>query len=219
MVGESVKLADVEGRALARLKEGVAEGVVWDTTTGNGNDAERQVRTLSKSFVTEVAPNIAPQAIERRRRAQFLENVIISGQSDAEETDAINDWKCGKMLGNYHGQLGAYSLLRRGEGAGVTRLSLWHLPRVPVKKPYPGAYRHNVDVDIAERAAWATIQHIIRDVRQFLATRDPWSFAANPSSVICGDKYCRAYGTPWCELTMPRATVIIGTLTQTVGIK
>jgi len=206
--GRAVSKNDAEERSVCNLRETIKTGVQWDPTTPEQNTAERQLRTLARSFVDEVAPAVTPVIIESRRRAKFLDGVTISGQPDVEEPGAISDWKAGSKLGSHHGQLGAYSLLKRGgEGGTLTRLSVWHLPRVPARKPYPGARRHDLDVNVCERAAWATIQHIIRDVRQFTETKDPWAFQANPGSMLCSYKYCRAFGTSWCELTAPRATV------------
>jgi len=68
-----------------------------------------------------------------------------------------------------------------------------------VSKPVP--------IAPAETAATNIIRHIEGDLRTFregdparrILPGDPWSFVANPASILCSPKYCPAFGTQFCR--------------------
>jgi hypothetical protein len=33
---------------------------------------------------------------------------------------------------------------------------------------------------------------------------DPWAFQSNPNSVLCGERFCPAWGTDFCRDWMPK---------------
>ncbi|CAO3439801.1 hypothetical protein [Azospirillum argentinense] len=51
------------------------------------------------------------------------------------------------------------------------------------------------------------IRHIQTDLKiwregdpvQGIEPGDPWAFAANPSSKLCSDRFCPAWGTAFCR--------------------
>ena len=200
--GANFRQADAEEISIVKLREQTAEGNVWDTVTGNMNTAEKQTRRLTSVFYNELAPIIKPELVENRRNAIVAPGWELSGQSDTETIDeTIRDWKTGAESRPYHSQFGGYSLLRRSQGGTKpVRLIMHHLKRVAIDKPQPPVASIEYNVATAERAAWAIIAYIMRDMRNFLKTGDPWSFPCNPMSMMCSEKYCPCYKSTFCEL-------------------
>jgi hypothetical protein len=182
------------------LKE-TTDGVIFDTTTTSNNDAFRQIQTLSASVKYEIIPNVSPVSVEPEGMSAAWEGIELCGRWDLEEPDGIDDYKSGKLR-PAHAQLGGYSLLRKSHGKPrPERLTVFHLPRVSIKKTYPGSAKYNYSVDVCERAAFTTLQHIIRDIKNFQASQEPAAFQANPMSMLCSPKHCSAFGTDFCEIT------------------
>lgn len=202
--GFKVNLNDATDVGVASVKKGIIESdiIVWDNTTPNPNHAEQQVVQLSKSFFYDVAPKIEPEDVEVYRKATIADDYELSGHCDIETVgDEILDWKT--SLRTYHAQYGAYSLLRRSnDKSKATKCGTLYLPRTALKKVYPGAQRLEYPVDACEREAHTRIKYIIRDIENFRRIQNPAAFPCNPMSMMCGEKYCPAFGTPWCEISI-----------------
>jgi hypothetical protein len=200
--GADAQIKDAQELSIIELRKQTAAGSLWDNTTSNQNTAERQTLRLTTQVNSDLAPTINPELVENRRKAVIAPGWELSGQSDTETTDAvIRDWKTGAVLRQYQAQHGGYSLLRRSQGGTrPSRLIMDHLKRVAIDRPQPPVMSVEYDISMAERAAWGTIKHIMRDIRAFLKSGDPWCFACNPMSMMCGDKYCPAWGTAFCEM-------------------
>jgi hypothetical protein len=192
--------SDVIDRSVEKLREITQNGVLYDTITGKLNDAEQQVITLVGGFKKQILPGITDVTrCEQSRRAIALE-FEITGSSDIETVNSIPDLKFGNKCRPYHGQLGVYSLIRSAEGdSKPERLYVIHGPRTPVKKTFSGFTIIDYDVDMCEKIAWVTMQHIKSHIDAFDKKSDPMVFPANPMSMMCTDKYCPAWGTKWCE--------------------
>jgi hypothetical protein len=178
-------------------------GVMFDVTTPNNNTAEKQLVQLTSAFYSVIVPHVNPEKIEDNRVVTIRWGYSLSGKSDCETVEPdILDWKFGSKLSNHTEQFGAYSLIKRAhENRRVIALKQYHIPRTPIKKPFPGVTVVPYDPIISERAAQNTIKHIIRDCENFLRTKEPWSFAANTMSMLCSSKYCSVHGTNFCELS------------------
>jgi hypothetical protein len=202
MQGERHDRNDVIDAALSSLHTETAGGVSMDETTGTMNDAEKQVLFLSSAFESDVLPLVNAVELEYRSTARISEDAELSGRFDLEDADeTIDDWKYGSKLRYYGSQLGGYSILRKSRmGKSPKRLSIYHLPRFPVKKTYPGTSRYFYEVEACERAAYYTTMRIKADIERFIKTSNPWCFPANPMSVLCSDKYCPARGTSFCDV-------------------
>lgn len=201
--GDTGKLNDMIELSLTKYKIEIMKcPVSWDSTTTKKNDAECQIIGLCGVFMAEVAPEVKPiRKAEQRVKAQIEEGFELSGKPDLDTEFGIEDWKSGTVIRPHHQQLGGYSLLKRThEGMSPAGLRLWHMKRVAVGKPQSPVKKIIYHVEECERAAFATIKHVIRDVRNFQANQDPWSFAANPMSMMCSDKYCPAWGTAFCTM-------------------
>ena len=193
-------LAEGVEMGIAGLHEEVKDGVEFDNTTTTVNDAEKQIITLSQSVLYDIIPGLDIVTCDPPPLRATIEGLEFTGRWDIEEPDGIDDYKSGTAMRPCHAQLGGYSLLRKSAGKDrAQRLTQIYLPRVPVKKAYPGATRINYNVDVCENVAYSTIKHIVHDIRNFEKSGSPQVFLANPCSMLCGSKYCAAWGTEWCE--------------------
>lgn len=198
--------------AIQTLKDEVAKGMTYDSRgpTYSRSDAEIQVVRMARVYQAEIAPGIHPIMVEERLIAQVSDSVILSGQPDvvAREPGAIKDLNTGIRMSNKTAQIGAYSLLARTprpehpEGLKIEKASIDFIPRVSVKKTQPSAVDQARDVILAETAAINVIATIERGITTFrkgsedgrIKPGDPWAFTANPNSMLCGKKYCPAWG-------------------------
>lgn len=196
------KLDDAIEKGIVKYHEEIADGVEFDATTDSNNTAEKQIIRITRCFASDVITNITPVNIEVRRIAPLSDDFELTGRLDAEtDSDEITDWKSGARRPVALAQMGGYSLLRRTvTETAAQSLSLFHLPRTNIKKVYPGATRIEYPVDVAEREAYIVSSYIMRDVRAFLKTGNPNVFACNAMSMMCSEKYCRAFGTDYCGL-------------------
>lgn len=195
--------------ALEVLREQIAPGVMYDRETPEVGTARRQVQRMTASYRAEIAPQVKPILVEERLEAEVTPLLVLSGQADAivREPDAVDDLKTGKKLGNHAPQIGSYSLIARSNGLAISRAKITWVPRVPLTKAQPPAQRIAYDLAQAETAAVSVLRHVAADLKTFLdgnpAQRilpgDPWAFIANPSSMLCGSKYCPAWGTAFCR--------------------
>jgi PD-(D/E)XK nuclease superfamily len=207
--------------AVESVKEIIAEGITYDArVTLNASDAHQQVARMAATYRNHVAPDIQPILIETRLEAEFSENIILSGQADviAREPGRIRDLKTGTRLGSHAAQLGAYSLLartptlERPEGIDIKQAGIDFVQRVSMKKPQPNPVAQMRDVGAAETAASRILQdietslHTFRhgDERRRFLPGDPWAFSANSSSMLCGERYCSAWGTDFCHEHAPK---------------
>lgn len=187
-------------RALQSLDEAVGRGCMWDDTTSNMNTAQKQVLRQVATFRLHTAHLLKPVAIEQRLTAKMSDRMTVSGQADICEDDSIHDLKTGVMRRANAAQYGTYSLLRRSFGHEVNRLVEVYVPRARVTKPQPDPELHFIPVEAAEQAAEGILRRIERDVTEFEKNGEPWAFLANPTSMLCSDKYCPAHGTTFCRV-------------------
>lgn len=203
------------GQDVARdsIKEQVAEGIQFDdgnrAITRTAGEAIDQGARMSRLYHGIVAPEVNPIIVEERLTAEVRPGIILSGQPDvvAREPNKVRDLKTGGRMGDYGAQTGGYSLLVRSHDLHVEEASVDFIKRVrdpakqtdPVVKPVPIAE--------AETTALNIIRHIEQDISTFrygdpergIRPQDPWAFMANPHSVLCSRKFCRAYGTDFCD--------------------
>lgn len=213
--------------AIETCREKAAEGVEYDTkTTSSLGEAEEQVVRMVRSYRNEVAPNIDPILVEERLEAEVpntTQKIILSGQSDvvAREPGKIRDLKGGSKLGTYTGQVGGYSLLAKTGGIDIQGAAIDFVPRVRITnrtktRAQPPAIVQNYRLELAETAAINILRQIDTNLKTFregdsergLSPGDPWSFPANPNSMLCGAKYCACYGcdgeTSFCHEWVPK---------------
>jgi hypothetical protein len=206
--GELGNKTESEHKAIDSLKECVIDGVMWDDVTPNTNDAQLQVVRMVNVYRYSLAQTIEPVAVERRLEVTVGDGFILSGQSDLQtlEPGKIRDHKSGKLHRMHHGQIGSYSLLARTAHPElpIKELCVDFIPRVTMKKSQPLPITDDYDQRVAENAAHSTLQQIMQttiDFRRRLAGDEPpeHAFLANPSSMLCSEKYCPAWGTSFCR--------------------
>lgn len=207
--GDIGNQTEAEQRALEEFTHSMQEGVLWDDTSPNHSDSQKQLVRMLKVFRHGIAPEIRPFAVERRLEAAFDEDFIVSGQSDLQllELESIDDLKTGRNMSRHFAQIGTYSLLARTAYPDiyVNRLRVNFIPRVSIKREQPEAIIEEYNQSVAENSAISTLNHVkhtIGDFRKALkegGMPPEHVFLANPSSMLCSEKYCPAHGTNFCR--------------------
>ena len=157
----------------------------------------RQVNSYGKY----VAPTIDPITVEEFLEKPLKEggNIFITGHTDVKMARGIRDLKTGiKRRANGY-QYGCYSLLYKSDGLEVDFLIEDFVPRVSINKEQPPPEIYYYDVGEAEKAAYSIITRMVEDLLAFRETGDPWSWLANPMSVLCSQKYFSAWCTRFCR--------------------
>ena len=196
--GELGNPTEAVERGLQDVDDTVKEGVAWDDTTTNVDTAHTQVRRMIAVYRRDVAPALKPIAVENRLTNRFSDRIILSGQADEMEHDEAGDLKTGAARSAYTGQYGAYCLLARSHDGRVDRFSEFFVKRCRPSKEQEPPVRTVLEPEPLEQHTQAILKKIERDLEDFDFTGDPNAFLPNPSSMLCGPKYCPAHGTPYC---------------------
>lgn len=183
------------------------DGVAFDEVTTNTSVAEKQLQRMTRTYRRQLVPEIDPVAVEERLEAEIGDGWAVSGQADniTREPDRLRDLKTGRVQRANGSQYGAYSLLERSHGRPLAQACEDYLPRVPLSKDQPPATVTPIALDAAEHEARETIEALRRDVEEFERRlygggRPPeMAFRSNPSSVLCSEKWCPAWGTTFCR--------------------
>lgn len=187
---------EAEHRALESLKAETANGVTYDATSPDLNTAEKQVLRQAKAHRLYVAPKLEPVAVEQRYEAE-TNGFLLSGQIDVA-AQGLRDLKTGNKPRANFSQYGSYSLLLRTNNIEVPTITEDFIQRVTISKPQPQPVEILYDVALCETTTMAIIGKIEKDYREFMQTGNPDAFMANPSSVLCSEKYCGAFNTKFC---------------------
>ena len=203
--------SDAEEVSIENLRSNLESSATeFDAVTPTTNTGEKQIRTLINSFIHEAEPSIFPALPpEYSRRAacspvlHFPADTELSGHLDVETSgNEIIDFKTGKSA-YFQSQMGAYSLLKKSvEKKSAGKLTVWYFPRVALSKPYPGASAISYPVVYSEKIAFNTMQFIARDINNFMKSGDPDCIACNPKSNLCSEKFCMAFNTEFCRITL-----------------
>lgn len=216
-VGDIGRIEDAIDQAIEGFRAEIAPGAVWDDSTPNRSVAEFQITRQTKILAVTVLRNVEPMVVEntwpgetepRKLKADCGDGYELTGTVDLVTTKLdLDDLKTGALPRPYQAQLGGYSLLLRSQPEPITPHALnrtW-LRRTPKSKAQPEPERSSYDRYESERAAAGTIAAVKQAVTRFRegGSSDPWAFVANPMSMMCGRKYCPAWGTAWCALGRP----------------
>jgi hypothetical protein len=204
--------------AIENSREALAEGVdgvevQFDGPTGathHMRDAVDQVVRMTGIYHDNIAPKVDPVIVEERLEAEVEVGLVLSGQPDlvCREPGAIRDLKTGqRMPASFAPQLGGYSLLSRSHGHKIERAAIDYVKRVNPSKPQPLPVTNEAVIAHAEAAASSILRQMAFDLDTFrhgdearrIRPGDPWSWAANPSSMLCSAKWCSAWGTEFCH--------------------
>ncbi len=201
--GELAPFRDAEAAGIAELEERIeVEGVMFDDISQDVSSAQMQVRRLARTHREDVGVRISPIVVEERMNVRHWSGLVVSGQIDTliEKPNRLRDVKTGKRRGANWAQYGTYSRLLRSHGKPIAAISEDFLLRVPLSKDQPRVVEVAYDIDTCETQAEQTIQRVARDVAKFRASGDRETFAANPASSLCSDRFCPAAGTSFCAL-------------------
>jgi hypothetical protein len=202
------------------------EGATFDRETPDLRAAESQVLAMTRAYYYGVAPKVEPVIVERRLEADVgftVQPMVLTGQQDvlAREPGRVRDLKTGKNRSNHKPQLGSYALLAKSHpevlgGVEINGAVEDFVQRVSAKKvangEQPPAVSYVHDLAGAERAAVAVLRMIdshltvfrAGDPSRYVLPGDPWAFPANPSSKLCSEKWCAAWGTEFCREHMTK---------------
>lgn len=206
--GNKIKTSDIEEDCIDFLSTETLEYEVleYEKIIPNHNHAIEHVKCFIMIYNNDVLPKLLfPENADPKKYIElFLSakkgNYDITGHIDTVTTKSIIDIKNGKILNPFHTQLGGYGLLADANNIIKPKyLVVVHIPRTHIDKQYPGTKFEVLDVDFCKAEASAVIDKIIYDLEKFKINGDCRAFAANPLSMLCDKKYCRAYGTNFCE--------------------
>lgn len=196
-----------EQSALASFEEQLRDGLVFDATSPNRNTAERQIVRMTQCFNRHLAPVIEPVAVEERLEVDAGDGFVLSGQSDnvTMEPGRVRDLKTGVVSRTHAAQLGAYTIIQHSHGRQVGGAMVDFIKRVALSKDQPPPVTTDYALADIVPVALNRIERIKREVTEFRARLDEggqppeWAFDTNPSSMLCSDKFCPAWGTKWCN--------------------
>lgn len=197
--GETGDVNDAIDAGMDSLRAEIAQGALWDDASPTINDAEKQTRRMVVAYNVFVAPRIKPVAVELEMVARFSPTLRLIGHMDVCESDQIRDTKTGIRRRPNHPQYGAYALLRRAHQYSVSAFFEDYIPRTPAKRVQAEPVSVQYPVATCEQAASKILKRIDAAVQDFAHHGDPWAFLPNPSSSLCGEKWCPAFGTKFCR--------------------
>jgi len=194
---------DLNDVCVAKFDEEIADGVSWDQSSKNRENAIKQMKACIASYVYDVLPSIKDvESFERLDLAMVKTDKNLSGHADLVTKTSIRDIKTGRSGDGCHGQMGGYALLQLANTDKLPdELIVDHIPRSAVTKPYPGAVAIKYDVRVCVAEAATMIDIISRTIDEFVKKPGPILIPANTMSILCGEKYCTAFGTDYCELS------------------
>lgn len=196
--GELGNATEDEQCGLDSLADTMGNGVQFDATTPERNTAEKQVLKMYRVFRLKVAPSLTPTAVERAMQLTTQNGNTVSGHIDLT-ADGIIDYKTGTVRRQNMAQMGCYSILSRANGEPGGTITEHYIQRVPVADMQPDPEAHPFDRVLSEHVAAQTILRIEAQMDAFMATGDPQSFPANPSSYLCSPRFCPAWGSSFCK--------------------
>lgn len=186
----------------AIAKELSDRGVEWDAEIQNRDKAFQLVMSLGAAFM-EFADTFNPMEVEFSMSGLLAKKdgdspaIYLSGHGDIREVDfRIRDLKFGRKAAGYQFQLGAYAILSKAEGKDANGLTIDHFPR----KKQVEYRRSDYDTMACGSEAFKLLQRTIESIKAFEKSGNPGCFHANPSSQLCSQKWCPAFGTKFCKL-------------------
>lgn len=201
--------SEAEDRAVAEFEARSEYGVGWDDTTPSVPTAKRQLARMTRSYRRHLAPVIEPVVIETRLEADIGDGWGMSGQLDVlagDPDNVLRDLKTGSRQRSNGIQYGAYVMLFRAHGYGVHLIVEDYIARVRIDREQPPPTETHIPLRSAVEDAWEAFDGIKRSTAEFerrLADqngRAPHAaFPSNPASALCGERWCRAWGTDFCH--------------------
>ena len=185
----------------------LASEVIWDQTTPHLQTAFKQLRAMAGAFLP-IARHVEPLFIEQAFTKLVnpvggdATPVLLTGHLDVMDVrNEIHDHKTGVKFPSCHAQLGAYAMLAEYNGHEVSNVRVNFVQRLGVTKlDQAEAQTVRLPLEPCMSAAWSTIKQFQLHYLDWVNSREPEAFPANPVSMMCTPKYCPAYGTSFCQL-------------------
>jgi hypothetical protein len=198
----TARISDAIEQSIEAFREETADGVDYDKITASRNDAEKQLKRMTETYNTVVAPRIIPIDIEHRIEGVAPQEITLTGQPDVFESASVRDLKTGRSGQKYHAQLGGYSLLAKANGITTPKIAVvdW-LPRTSMTKSQVPPISFTYDVAVCEAEAKAVLKEVTREISEFIASGNPAVFPTNTNSILCSETYCSAFGTDFCPIS------------------
>lgn len=189
------------------IKSAEADDVIFDKTTPQEVTARAQLRAMGEAFLP-VIELTNPARIEHAFEymvsplGKLATPVKLTGHVDVIDTRGeIHDHKTGNEFPSAHAQMGAYSILAKFNGETIHNVRINFVKRQGITKLHEMVCRSvRLPVDECEKAAWSAIADHQRRFEEWVKTGDPWSFPANPMSMVCTKNYCPAFDTSFCRV-------------------
>jgi len=199
--GKLITRSDAEAIGIEKYRALSAERIGYDSTSQNANVAEKHIRRILAKYYHDIHPGAKPLHVEKEFKVKY-KGFLIVGHPDLIETDfKVVDFKTGARKTPYQAQLGMYAkileIISKEKCGGLT---VAHIPRKKdMTNPVLKNYIYNVEASINH--AISLVDSIINHYNTFIETEEPSHILANPMSYLCSRKWCKAYGTDFCELT------------------
>lgn len=198
--GSLPNATEAEQRGLEDLGKQIEDGAIWDDVTPTVNEAQIQVVRQARTYRANIGRRLEPIAVERRLEASHPSGLVISGRTDlvVAMPATLIDQKSGKRRAANFAQYGTYTRLLRSHGKPVAAAEEHYILRVPVRRDQPPPQIIPYDIAACEAATEAAVSDIAARLADWRSTGNPGAWLANPSSVLCMEKFCPAHGTKWC---------------------
>jgi hypothetical protein len=208
-IGDWPSLGDADDAAVTSIRETIEDqGIVFDGTTTDANEAEIAARKIIRAYRGTEPPRVIPFHIEGALQARIGGDWILTGHVDLAERGSVfvagsglDDLKTGVQMPAPGPQLGSYDHLLEANGQPIDRVTMTFVRRCRRTADQPPPLRVPFDRGVIRRQARSILKEVVAKVDAFTAEQggnDPFTFKANPSSRLCGAKYCPAFGTAWC---------------------
>lgn len=175
--------------------------------------AKNQLKKLVKPLM-DVLPEIEPAEIEPeiRRSIEGTDWTKVIHPDVIDTKHNLIDFKTGYTYEpkDYTGQVGLYLDTLEECGYDIDKAQILYFKRVGVRTEVsPPALWVDIPKEPAKAHARDLLARFINAAEAFFDTTDkyylnPRMFRANTSDPLCSQKYCRAFGTRSCEITMGR---------------
>lgn len=181
--------------------------VTFDKTSTDLNVAEGAAIKMMAAYRADVDPLVRPALTEHAMAAKAYPGFYLTGHCDlyTEPELALEDYKTGVRVPDPIIQIGAYTLTLLAEGKRVKKTRMRWIRRVGKRTDQPPPMTVPYDPRLATFLARQTLREIKAKLDAFEQSQNPFVFRANTSSVLCGPKYCEAFGTAWCPESRAKA--------------
>lgn len=182
--------------------------VLYDATTPDVSIAYKQLNRMADIF-NEYFPDWRQNSLlEKPMELEIKKGVKLTGHPDRiSESGILMDLKTGrKRISVYHAQLGAYMMLAKNDEVYVKTSQVIHVGR---SVDYIEVEEYNPKQCLRRaREACSILVEALEKLNIFGKEHSLRNIHTNPSSSLCSDNWCGAYGRSFCPITMNKLEVL-----------